>query len=271
MLKIEKTVFISYRRTNAYHARAIFMELRNHGYDVFLDYEGIDSGAFDQVILNQIKARAHFIVILTPSALERCHEPNDWLRREIETAIEYKRNIIPLMFDGFNWGNMGKYLVGQMSVLSTYNALEVPMNYFDAAMERLRMRFLNVAIDAVTHPAPEVDKTTIAQKIADIIAIPLVTAVQLRASQFFEKGYQHSKAGEYDEAIEDYTQAISINPKDPIFYHNRGNAYFSKGDFKKAIADFTEAISYNPLYADAYANRGIIHNKKMDYTRAIAD
>ncbi|HRF97930.1 MAG TPA: toll/interleukin-1 receptor domain-containing protein, partial [Aggregatilineales bacterium] len=72
MSKIEKTVFISYRRTNSFHALAIYQALRARGYDVFIDYASIDSGKFDDIILNQIKARAHFIVILTPSALERC-------------------------------------------------------------------------------------------------------------------------------------------------------------------------------------------------------
>ena len=41
---IEKTVFISYRReTSSFLARAIFLDLRHHGYDVFMDVESIDS------------------------------------------------------------------------------------------------------------------------------------------------------------------------------------------------------------------------------------
>ena len=41
----QKTVFISYRRKPAsFIARAIFMDLRAHGYDVFMDVEDIDAG-----------------------------------------------------------------------------------------------------------------------------------------------------------------------------------------------------------------------------------
>jgi TIR domain len=101
MDRIEKTVFLSYRRTNFPWAHTIFRELTHHGYDVFMDYTGIASGDFEQVILGNITSHAHFIVLLTPSALERCHEPGDWLRREIETAIENRRNIVPLMLEGF--------------------------------------------------------------------------------------------------------------------------------------------------------------------------
>jgi len=89
MQKIEKTVFISYRRTNVSWALAIYQYLTHQGYDVFFDYKSIASGDFEQIILANIKSRAHFLVILTPSALERCSEPNDWLRREIECALEH--------------------------------------------------------------------------------------------------------------------------------------------------------------------------------------
>jgi hypothetical protein len=103
--RIEKTVFISYRRTNCWTALAVFQNLNSNGYDVFFDYKSIPSGDFAQVIDENIKSRAHFIVILSPSALERCNEPGDWLRREIETAIDNKRNIVPLMMEGFDFGS----------------------------------------------------------------------------------------------------------------------------------------------------------------------
>lgn len=41
MERIEKTVFISYRRTNFAWALAVYQDLTQHAYDVFLDYSGI--------------------------------------------------------------------------------------------------------------------------------------------------------------------------------------------------------------------------------------
>ena len=67
MEHIEKTVFLSYRRTNAPWALAIFQSLTHHGYNVFFDFSGIASGDFERVIIGNIKARAHFLVLLTPS------------------------------------------------------------------------------------------------------------------------------------------------------------------------------------------------------------
>ena len=128
MERVEKTVFLSYRRTNFAWAIAIFQDLTHHGYDVFLDYSGIASGDFERVILGNIPARAHFLVLLTPSALERCNDPGDWLRREIETALTNKRNIVPLMLEGFDFGTpkIAGQLTGMLAALKHYNGLSIP-------------------------------------------------------------------------------------------------------------------------------------------------
>src|SRR3954452_11128436 len=148
MERIEKTVFICYRRTNIPWALAIFQNLTQHGYDVFFDYNGIASGDFERIILANIPAHAHFLVLLTPSALERCDDPADWLRREIETALDTQRNIVPLMLEGFDFGTpqSANQLTGKLAALKSYNGLPVPPEYFDEAMDRLRNRYLNVQL-----------------------------------------------------------------------------------------------------------------------------
>jgi hypothetical protein len=156
MASIEKTVFISYRRKDRYEALAVYQYLTSQGYDVFLDYTSIPSGDFEQIIVSNIKARAHFVLILTPTALDRCSEPGDWLRREIETAMDEKRNIIPLFFDEFSFGAPGvaEKLTGKLGAIKRYNGLHIPAGYFTEAMERLSERYLNVPLDAVLHPVP---------------------------------------------------------------------------------------------------------------------
>ena len=156
MARIENTVFISYRRTDVYTALAVYENLKNQGYDVFFDYRSISSGDFEQIITSNIRARAHFLLILTPTALDRCNEPRDWLRREIELAIDEKRNIIPLFFKGFRFGNLSisEKLTGKLKNLSRYNGLNIHEDYFDEAMQRLSIQYLNVPLDTVLHPVP---------------------------------------------------------------------------------------------------------------------
>ena len=194
MKRIEKTVFLSYRRKDIFHALSVFQHLTHHGYDVFFDFTGIGSGDFERIILENIKARAHFLVLLTPSALERCSEPADWLRREIETAIETRRNIIPLIFDGFDFGtpSIANQLTGDLATLKSYNGLPVPGAYFNEAMDRLRTQYLDVPLEMVLHPAStSAQEAALAQKTAAIKAALVVKQDELIA----EENRRHIKEG----------------------------------------------------------------------------
>lgn len=169
MARVEKTVFISYRRKDISWALAVYQYLTSQKYDVFFDYTSLSGGDFEQVIVGNIKARAHFVLILTPTAFDRCGQPGDWLRREIETAIDEKRNIIPLFFDGFSFGSpfVIEKLTGKLANINRYNGLDVPAGYFMEAMERLHNRYLNVPLNAVLHPVPtEVWKVVEDEKVA---------------------------------------------------------------------------------------------------------
>jgi TIR domain/Sel1 repeat len=201
MERIEKTVFISYRRTNATAwALAIFQNLTHHGYDVFFDYNGIASGDFERIILGNIKARAHFLVLLTPSTLERCGDPSDWLRREIETALEVQRNIVPLMLEGFDFGTpeIARQLkVGSLPALRRYNALPVPAAYFAEAMDRLREKFLNVPLDGVLHPVSLFAQRAAKDQQAAAQTAPAIQEEELRAVGWFILGvmYENGRGG----------------------------------------------------------------------------
>src|SRR6516165_9805876 len=139
MARIEKTVFISYRRADDPWALAIFQDLTQHGYDVFIDYDGIASGNFETAILENIKARAHFLVLLTPTALEPRNDSVDWMRREIEAALDNRRNIVPLLLEGSDFGKppVAGQLTGKLAELKKYNGLEIPKaRFFSSEMER---------------------------------------------------------------------------------------------------------------------------------------
>ena len=49
-----------------------------------------------------------------------------------------------------------------------------------------------------------------------------------------EQGNTYSKKGEYDRAIEAYTQALTLNPEAVGAYTKRGIAYDNKGEYDRA-------------------------------------
>src|SRR5262245_31870303 len=270
MVRVEKTVFISYRRTNVAWALAIFQNLKHEGFDVFFDFQGIASGDFESKILENVRARAHFLVLLTPSALERCSEPGDWLCREIETALDTRRNIVPLMFEGFDFGApaIAPHLTAKLAGLRRYTALSVPSEYFLEAMDRLRAKHLNVALDAVLHPVSSAARqATEQQQVAAAAAAP-VQKEELSAEEWFERGFGATDPGE---RIRCYTEAIRLKPDYSIVYYNRGNARHDKGDLDGALEDYAEAIRLKPDLADAYYNRGLVRRAKGDLDGALKD
>jgi len=268
--RVEKTVFISYRRTNLPWALAIFQNLTTNGFDVFFDYEGVASGDFESVIVGNIRARAHFVLLLTPSALERCNEPGDWLRREIEAALESKRNTVPLMLEGFDFGtpDIARQLTGTLAALKSYNGLSIPPAYFMEAMERLRTRFLNVPLKAVLHPASPSARQAAAEQTIAAEAAPPVQEEELTAQQWFERGFA---ATDLDEQLRCYTEAIRFNPRDALAFNNRGDARYKKGDPDGAMQDFEQAIRLKPDYATAFYNRGLARKGKGDLEGALQD
>ncbi len=92
-MRVEKTVFISYRYTTVYHAVAVQQALIRRGYDVFLGFERSTANSTESDTQREIDARAHVVIILTPDTLGRCTDPADRLRREIAYAIHQQRHM----------------------------------------------------------------------------------------------------------------------------------------------------------------------------------
>jgi len=214
--------------------------------------------------------RAHFLVLLTPSALERCGDPGDWLRREIEAALDSRRNIVPLMMEGFDFGTptIANQLTGKLALLNHYNALEVRPAYVFEAMSRLREKYLNVALDAVPRPASLVAQhAATEQKDAAATASP-VSKEELTAQQWFERGFN---TRDLDEKLRFYSEAVRLQPNVALAFYNRGGTRMAKGDLVGALADYNEAIRLRSSDADAFNNRGFVHYKTGDLDSALAD
>jgi TPR repeat protein len=274
MKRIEKTVFISYRRTNVSWALAIFQDLTHHGYDVFFDYKGIASGDFERIILGNIDARAHFLVLLTPSALDRCSEPGDWFRREIEHAISAQRNIVPLMLDGFDFGRpeITSKFTDSLFPLKRYNALEVYAAYFTEAMARLREIFLNVSLDGVLHPVSPLAQQATKDQQAAASTAPIIQGKELTAQELYQRGQNAASLKDYAQARQWYEKAIAAGSAEAMnnlgLLYDRGQG--AKQDYAQARQWYEKAIAAG--IAEAMNNLGELYRLgqgvQQDYAQA---
>lgn len=88
---------------------------------------------------------------------------------------------------------------------------------------------------------------------------------------FYDRAGASYLKGDYERAIQDYDQAIRLNPRFAKAFCNRGTTYAGKSDYDHAIQDFDQAIRLDPSFALAFSSRGLAYDKKGDYDRAIQD
>jgi tetratricopeptide (TPR) repeat protein len=91
------------------------------------------------------------------------------------------------------------------------------------------------------------------------------------AAAFYNRANAYSRLGDFDRSIQDYDQAIKIDPNFANAFYNRGNAYGNKGQFDRAIQDFDQAIKIDPKSAFAFRSRSIAKARKGDKAGAAAD
>ncbi|MEM7336081.1 MAG: tetratricopeptide repeat protein [Chloroflexota bacterium] len=91
------------------------------------------------------------------------------------------------------------------------------------------------------------------------------------AVAFYNRGSTYHDMGQLEDALNDYTQAISLNPQDAVTFNNRGNAYNDMGQLKDALNDFTQAIILNPQNAVAFYNRGCTYQDMGQLEDALND
>ncbi|XP_059056964.1 NAD(+) hydrolase sarm1 isoform X2 [Achroia grisella] len=132
-------VFVSYRRSNGSQLASLLkVHLQLRGFTVFIDVERLEAGKFDNNLLQSIRQAKHFLLVLTPNALDRCKEDTDqkdWVHREIVAALQSQCNIVPII-DNFEWPN-AEELPEDMRAVCHFNGVRWIHDYQDACVEKL--------------------------------------------------------------------------------------------------------------------------------------
>jgi tetratricopeptide (TPR) repeat protein len=124
------------------------------------------------------------------------------------------------------------------------------------------------------------------------------SAAPATAGAFLDRGIIFATRGDYELAIEDFTEAINLKPDLYSAWMLRGRALYasmskvtSVGEnfstigiyenlsasteqqavYDRALADFNQAIQLEPNSAKAHYERSVVYLNKGDYDRAIAD
>lgn len=130
-------VFISYRRDGGdSFAMILKNELKERGLKVFHDVESLRAGEFNKQLYREMDVSEKVVLVLPPHGLDRCiSDPNDWVRLEIEHAINGGKDIIPIMMRGFSFPDG---LPAPLDRLPNYQGLEPRMDHtFQSSVDYL--------------------------------------------------------------------------------------------------------------------------------------
>jgi tetratricopeptide (TPR) repeat protein len=88
---------------------------------------------------------------------------------------------------------------------------------------------------------------------------------------FWGRANARDHTGDLAGAMEDYTSAAALKPNDAYTYCSRGRDKMLTGDADGALADFNRALALDPKYAWTWYYRGDLHYMMRDWQGAIGD
>jgi TIR domain len=147
-------IFISYRREGAGAVHALllrkFLEQYLPGTQVFKDTESIQPGdVWEAAIEAAVRSSAVMLVVIGPNWLtvtdgsgrRRLHDPQDWVRREIELALDSDIRVIPVLVEGVRQPPSAGDLPPQIGRLASRQATALDiLNDYEGDVSQLALR-----------------------------------------------------------------------------------------------------------------------------------
>jgi tetratricopeptide (TPR) repeat protein len=99
----------------------------------------------------------------------------------------------------------------------------------------------------------------------------LISDIPGSAALHKTRGLAYFRNGETDRAIEDYSEALRLDPKATETYYSRGRALLDKNAYTQAIQDFNQALVRNSKHSLARNGRAWALFKLGDLTAALEE
>ncbi|KAI1467612.1 uncharacterized protein F4812DRAFT_402410 [Daldinia caldariorum] len=105
-------------------------------------------------------------------------------------------------------------------------------------------------------PSPSSPNNTAAEKEGEKVKEP-TDEEKAHAEDLKVRGNRAMASKDYPAAIDLYTQALALHPRNPIYLSNRAAAYSAARDHASARADAEAAVAIDPKYTKAWSRLGL--------------
>lgn len=85
------------------------------------------------------------------------------------------------------------------------------------------------------------------------------------------RGLAYRDASNFERAIEDFGEALRLQPGNASILFERAGTYASLGDFSSAISDYDSCLAIDPANPRAYFQRGVINYRIGEHPLAVND
>src|SRR6516225_5426293 len=107
--------------------------------------------------------------------------------------------------------------------------------------------------------------------LAIVVLLAGSACAQTSAADFYARADAHAKKRDYASAIQEFTEAIRLDPHYQAAFSRRGFVYLDTGDLERALQDFKQALQLDPKDVRALDTRGRAYERKGDADHALQD
>ncbi|GAX35845.1 tetratricopeptide repeat protein [Nodularia sp. NIES-3585] len=162
---------------------------------------------------------------------------------------------------------------------SSYSAYQPQKKtkFYPAVLGLLGLGVLGYLDVAVKFTRPYVSQNAYTQQ--TLMARPKPQEDTLSFADYYSAGHAAYQIRDYEQAAENFSQAIKQESTNARAFVNRGNARYNLRDYEGALEDYNQALQINPEEVQAFVHRGnarymlaeYSHDPDREYNLAIAD
>lgn len=105
---------------------------------------------------------------------------------------------------------------------------------------------------------------------APALRADLVSTAGAAATEHLLRGRQHHIYGQFDQALDEYTQAIDLDTSYALAHFYRGLIHASNSEWEDALADMQRVTLLEPNQAHAHHVAGLMYMRQEEYVEAVA-